>query len=185
MKIADLKFDERNANKGTQRGRGLIEKSLQKYGFGRSILLDKHNNIVAGNKTAEVAGEIGLDNVRVVETDGKEIIAVKRTDLDLSKKGKARELAIADNRTNELSLEWDIPELEELKNEGYDLEELGFTEKNLNSLFKSDDIYVGENIPEYLSFVVDDKQREIIEKRLDKCQGNNRTEQLLFLCKIK
>lgn len=185
MKIKDLKFDVHNANLGTQRGRGLIEKSLQKYGAGRSILIDKNNWIIAGNKTAEVAGEIGIENVRVIETDGKEIIAVKRNDLDLSKKGTARELAIADNRTGELSLDWNIPELEAMKLDGIDLEGLGFSDIDLNKIFdkKESDVEVGENVPEYLTFIVNAEQRTTIEKRLDKCKGENRTEQLLNLCK--
>lgn len=121
MKIKDLKFDKRNANRGTERGRALLEKSLQSYGAGRSILIDKNNNIIAGNKTVEVAGEAGFKTVRIIETDGKEIIAVKRNDLDLEKDTAAKELAIADNRTSELDLEWNSEELERLKNEGVDL----------------------------------------------------------------
>lgn len=53
--VKDLIFDSHNANKGTSRGRGMLEKSLSKYGAGRSILLDKNNRIIAGNKTVEVA----------------------------------------------------------------------------------------------------------------------------------
>jgi hypothetical protein len=40
IKISELKFDDQNANLGTARGRGMLEDSLQKYGAGRSILLD-------------------------------------------------------------------------------------------------------------------------------------------------
>lgn len=32
IKIADLKFDDKNFNKGTQYGKSLIQKSLQKFG---------------------------------------------------------------------------------------------------------------------------------------------------------
>ena len=74
---------------------------------GRSILLDKHGAIIAGNKTAENAGAAGLgDDVLVVQTDGTKIIAVQRMDLDLADV-KAKGLAIADNRTGQLSLDWD------------------------------------------------------------------------------
>jgi hypothetical protein len=99
-KLADLTFDPQNANKGTARGRSMLEKSLQKFGAGRSILLDKNNVIISGNKTAETAGQVGYDKVRIVETDGKEIIAVKRTDLDINDPA-ARGLAISDNRVGE------------------------------------------------------------------------------------
>ena len=36
-KIADLIQDDRNLNKGTEEGRKLIEKSLRKFGAGRSV----------------------------------------------------------------------------------------------------------------------------------------------------
>ena len=64
-KLSDLTPDSRNANKGSERGNQMIEDSLRQYGAGRSILLDKHGRIVAGNKTAENAGAIGMDDVIV------------------------------------------------------------------------------------------------------------------------
>jgi DNA modification methylase len=132
--IADLKFDENNANKGTQRGRGLLEKSLQQYGAGRSVLIDKNNRIIAGNKTIETAGQVGMTKLRIIETDGNEIVAVKRIDLDLKKDRRARELAIADNRVGEVDLEWDSAVLEQLKTEGVDLESLGFSDIDLQKI---------------------------------------------------
>ena len=81
--IAQLVPDDVNFNKGTQFGQSLIEKSLRQFGAGRSILLDKNNRIIAGNKTVENAGQIGLEKVLIVETTGEEIVAVKRTDIDL------------------------------------------------------------------------------------------------------
>jgi hypothetical protein len=63
----------------------MIENSLRNFGAGRSIVLDKHGNIIAGNKTVENAGAIGLEDVIVVQTDGTKLIAVQRMDLDLAK----------------------------------------------------------------------------------------------------
>lgn len=37
--LSALTPDDRNANKGTQRGTGMLEDSLRKYGAGRSILM--------------------------------------------------------------------------------------------------------------------------------------------------
>lgn len=105
--INDLIFDSKNANKHTEKGNRLLEKSLSNLGFGRSILLDKHNNIIAGNSTTENAGAIGLDKVKIIETDGNEIIAVKRTDVDINSK-KGRELAIADNQTAKEGINFDL-----------------------------------------------------------------------------
>jgi hypothetical protein len=63
--------DSRNANKGTERGQQMIEESLRKYGAGRWILIDKHGTIIAGNKTLENTGAIGLEDMLVVQTDGR------------------------------------------------------------------------------------------------------------------
>jgi hypothetical protein len=64
--IKDLNFDTKNANKHTEKGMRLLEKSLSKLGAGRSILLDKDNNIIAGNGVIEVAGQIGLENIKII-----------------------------------------------------------------------------------------------------------------------
>ena len=104
--IAQLVLDEKNANKGTKRGRELLKKSLEKYGAGRSVVVDRHNRVIAGNKTLEAAVASGMKSISVVETDGSSLVAVQRGDLDLKRDKKARELAIADNRVSELDLEW-------------------------------------------------------------------------------
>lgn len=105
--ISDLIPDNKNFNKGSEFGNSLIEKSLRQFGAGRSILLDKNNRIIAGNKTVENAGAIGLENVRIIESTGNEIIAVKRTDVDLDSE-TGRELALADNATAKANIVWDF-----------------------------------------------------------------------------
>jgi len=111
MKLSDLIPDENNANKGTDKGREMLTCSLQKYGTGRSILIDKAGRIIAGNKTVEQAENLNMDDVIVVPSDGTKIIAVQRTDLDLLKDKKARELAYADNRVAEIDLKWDYDQI--------------------------------------------------------------------------
>jgi len=105
-KLKDLIQDDRNLNKGTERGQELIEKSLREFGAGRSLLLDKNNRIIAGNKTHKNAEALGMDDVIIVETDGTKLVAVKRTDVDLDTK-KGREMALADNATVKADLDWD------------------------------------------------------------------------------
>ena len=97
--------DHANANRGTKRGRAALESSLRKYGAGRSVLIDRNGRIIAGNKTVEAAGKVGIDNVIIVPTDGKQIVAVQRMDLDIDS-AEGRELAYADNRVGEISLDW-------------------------------------------------------------------------------
>lgn len=107
VKLSDLTPDSHNANKGTERGRALLEKSLRQYGAGRSILLDKHGRIIAGNKTAEVASEIGLEDVVIVRTSGDKVVAVLREDLDLDSEA-GRMIAYVDNRVGQVDLDWDF-----------------------------------------------------------------------------
>ena len=108
--IEELRQDTLNFNKGTYEGEGLIKKSLERFKAGRSVLIDKNNNIIAGNKTVSAAATMGM-KVRVIETTGDELVAVKRTDIDLDSK-EGRELALADNRTAQINLAWDEPNLE-------------------------------------------------------------------------
>lgn len=139
MKLKDLVPDDRNANKGTERGREMVGKSLEQFGAGRSILLDKDNKIVAGNKTVEQAIEKGYQSIKVIETDGSELVAVKRTDIKLDSP-KGRGLAIADNRTSEIGLEWNIENLKEFA-EDLDLSDF-WGEGELQSLL----LFDSENI---------------------------------------
>lgn len=111
--IDQLKFDDKNFNKHTEFGMSLLEKSLRENGAGRSILIDKDNNIIAGNGIVEAAGSVGLEKVKIVETDGTEIIAVKRTDVRLDSK-QGRKMALADNSTAKADLEWDEENLKEV-----------------------------------------------------------------------
>lgn len=133
-KIADLIPDDRNANLGTERGRYMIERSLTKLGAGRSIVVDKNGKIIAGNKTTETAVESGFEDTIIVQTDGTKLVVVQRTDLDLDTDAKAKELAIADNRTSEVSLTWSAEVLAEISEE-VDLGDY-FTEGELDKLLE-------------------------------------------------
>ena len=113
ISIAKLVPDDKNANTGTPRGQAALEHSLRTFGAGRSVLVDKDDRIIAGNKTVETAGSIGMMDAVVVETNGDQIVVVKRTDVSLDSP-QGRGLAIADNRAGELNLEWNQDVLAEL-----------------------------------------------------------------------
>jgi hypothetical protein len=100
--LKDIHFDKNNARKHSLRGQSLIETSLSTDGFGRSILLDSEGNILAGNGVTEAAGNVGLEDVLIVPSDGTRVIAIQRTDVQPGSERAVR-LAIADNRANELS----------------------------------------------------------------------------------
>lgn len=128
--------DKKNANKGTKRGKELLHQSLRELGGGRSILLDRDGNVVAGNKTFEGAQEIGL-TVRIVKADRGELVAVQREDLDLNDPtGEARRLAYLDNRVGELDLAWDAEQLADDLALGMELDGVGFLEGELRALLE-------------------------------------------------
>lgn len=114
--LDDLTPDDRNMNKHTSYGMSLIEKSIRKHKFGRSILVDKNDRIIGGNGVTETAASIGETKTIVVETTGDELVVVKRTDVDLDSK-EGREMALADNATAVADIEWDAEAVKEIEGE--------------------------------------------------------------------
>ncbi len=168
--IKDLKSDHKNARKRTDRSATLIKESLEKFGAARSIVIDEDNRILAGNGTIEGAKAAGIKNLRVIETDGKEIIAVKR--IGLTEEDKVG-LALADNRTSDLS-EWDREMLLKLSEEN-DLSPW-FEEEDLDALLgegveEADlpDLDNGEKEPfQQMSFVLHDEQVALVNEAIAK-----------------
>ena len=133
-KISDLKFDDKNFNRHTQKGMSLLEKSLQQFGAGRSILIDKDDRIIAGNGIVESAGQVGLEDVQIVESDGTKLIAVKRTDISLDS-AEGREMALADNATAAADLEWNT-EIEAEEDEAPEVDENEPAKSELGKVYK-------------------------------------------------
>jgi DNA modification methylase len=134
--MTDIKPDQHNANKGTKRGKELLKQSLTELGGGRSILLDKDGNIIAGNKTFEAAQDAGM-KVRIVEAGRDELVAIQRTDLNLNDQtGEARRLAYLDNRVAELDLNWDPDQLANDSAAGLNFENMGFLEGELRQMLE-------------------------------------------------
>lgn len=127
INIEDLVQDDHNFNRGTEQGAKLIEKSFQDHGAGRSVLLDKDNRLIAGNKATKGAIAAGIKKVRIIETTGDELIAVKRTDISLDSK-EGREMAMLDNLTTQVNMSWDKVELETVAEQvqGFDVSQFGF-----------------------------------------------------------
>lgn len=144
-----IKFDKRNYRKHGDKNKKLIEKSLKECGAGRSIIIDSENEIIAGNGIYEQAKKLGIP-VRVIESDGKELIAVKRTDLATAD-DKRTKLAILDNSTADTSemdyalLQKDF-DLVDLMNMGIDAVHLNIDENASNT----DSIFF-DNLPEEIA----------------------------------
>lgn len=129
----EIKFDKRNYRKHDKKNKSLIKKSLEKFGAGRSIVVDAEGEIIGGNGVYEQAQKLGL-KTKIVETDGSELVVVKRTDLKTDDE-KRKALAVMDNSTSDTS-EFDMELLtadftvDELEDFGIELPEEEEDEQN-------------------------------------------------------
>ena len=103
----------------------MVVDALQKVGAARSIVIDEHGVILAGNGVTEAAAEAGITKVRVIDASGDELIAVRRSGLTDEQKVA---LAIYDNRGAELA-EWNIEQLVQDQANGIDLTPYFFAEE--------------------------------------------------------
>lgn len=115
-----------------------LAKVLKKHGFIDPIILDKDYIVRAGNTRVKAAKIAGIKYVPALIVDFKDEKA-------------AEAYSIADNKANEWA-KWDYLGLKEIIDSigDYDLEDLGFTEEEYNSIFNYEDFnpddYFGEKI---------------------------------------
>lgn len=103
-------------------------------GAGRSILIDADNVVIGGNGVYGEAQALGIP-IRVIESTGKELIAIRRSDLH-SGDQKRKAMVIADNRATDLSF-FDDERLLKMLDECKDFQfSTGFSEEELKELQK-------------------------------------------------
>ena len=120
MQLKDLKQDRRNYRKHNDKNISLIRKSVDDCGLGRSIVIDNENEIIAGNGLVSAISK--NTPIKVIESTGKELIVVKRTDLS-TKDEKRKKLAVMDNSASDSS-EFDL-DLLKLDFDDFQLNEMG------------------------------------------------------------
>jgi hypothetical protein len=98
-KASVITYDSNNFRLHSDENKRIIKKSVDELGAGRSILLDSDNSIIAGNGVMEAWGD---KPIRIIETDGTELIAVKRTDLKTTDENR-KKLALLDNHASDTS----------------------------------------------------------------------------------
>lgn len=108
MSKNEIKFDRHNYRTHSDKNKSMIRKSLADCGAGRSVLVDANNELIAGNGVYEQAQALGIPT-RIIETDGSELVVVKRTDLQTDDR-KRKELALADNAASD-KVEWNMEEI--------------------------------------------------------------------------
>lgn len=150
--MSELKFDPNNYRLHNDKNKRIIRKSLEDCGAGRSVLVDKDNVLIAGNGVYEQAQELGL-KVRVIESDGSELVVVKRTDLS-SEDEKRKLLALADNHSSDTSVfDMDLV-LEDFSDEllgefEFDLDDFHLSKTDIDSIF-SEELNKRESKPKEL-----------------------------------
>ena len=136
-----INFDKRNYRKHNKKNQELINKSLKECGAGRSIVIDNEDNIIAGNGIYEQSVKLGL-RTRIVETDGSELVVVKRTDLATADE-KRKQLAVMDNSTSDNS-EFDL----ELLSADFEVNTLNDWGIDINLDLNEDIEIVEDEVPE-------------------------------------
>ncbi len=139
--MPEIKFDPNNYRVHNDKNKKIIRKSLEDCGAGRSVLVDKDNILIAGNGVYEQAQEMGL-KVRVIESDGSELVVVKRTDLS-SEDEKRKLLALADNHASDTSvfdMDLVLEDFSEdvLESFEFDLDDFHFSSSDIDSIFSEE-----------------------------------------------
>ena len=131
MEITEFELKKIKPYENNPRKKKDIEKvanSIKEYGWQQPIVIDENNIIIVGHSRYLAAKKLQMAKVPVV-------VAKNLTDEQI--KG----YRIADNKTNEYS-EWDYEllhqELEKLMGKGFDLDNLGFGDKELDAIINFD-----------------------------------------------
>ena len=123
-KLTDYTPDPHNANRGTERGQYMLDRSIEETGAGRSLVAAADDRIAAGNGTLQALVDAGIVDVIEVETDGHTAVVVKRTDWANIDDPTARKYSYFDNRTSQIRLAWNVEQLIADVNAGVDLSEM-------------------------------------------------------------
>lgn len=166
--LSELIPDNKNFNRHTEFGMQCLEKSIRANKFGRSVLVDKDNRIIAGNGVVETAAAIGETKIKIVETTGDELVVVKRTDLSLDSKA-GREMALADNSVAAVDLDWNEDEIQKaVEDFNIDAEKYGH---DLEQEIKDTDMQPDEEHQRYrlqLDFTDEDSMRHCYQDLMRK-----------------
>src|SRR5690606_20186334 len=126
-KIEDFIPDENNFNMHTQRGMGLLEKSIEKVGIIESVTVSADDKVISGNARQEVISQkFGDKDAIVVETDGTKPVVIKRTDIKSNTK-QFYEAALLANTVSKHNVNLDTEKIQEVAVDEFDIEveELG------------------------------------------------------------
>lgn len=133
--IDQVELDPDNAMEHPDENLDAIKASLQRFGTGRSIVIDSNDVVRAGNGTVEAARAAGFTKVLVVEPEPDQLVAVKRGEWT---EQEAKGYGVADNRTAQLA-KFNVPALQNVIDSipSIEPEDMGFAPDQLQALFDS------------------------------------------------
>jgi hypothetical protein len=98
-KLNDFRPQQKNANKHTQAGQGMLETSVQRDGWIDAQTAAADGEMISGSQRLTLAGEKFADvEPIIVESDGTRPVIVKRTDIPNTSDPRARRLSVAANQ---------------------------------------------------------------------------------------
>jgi ParB-like chromosome segregation protein Spo0J len=168
VSVESLVFDPANARKHDERNIKAIMDSLERHGQRKPIVCYS-NMVVAGNGTLQAAKRLGWTEIWVND-DGFKSIA------------DAKAYAIQDNRSAELAAWDDVvlgDTLTELKDAGWDLEEIGFNDGEIKAIMSIadeidlPDLKSGDKEPfQQMAFVLSDEQADTVKQAIEYAKKN-------------
>ena len=111
MEINEIIPNTNPMNKGSDYGNDMIFHSIKLLGLGRSIVVDKNNIVISGDKVLNQCKKIGIKKLHVIETTGDTLIVVKRIDVKSTDKTGLL-LSLVDNLSNAENLDWNADNVE-------------------------------------------------------------------------
>lgn len=158
-KISGFRPQKQNANRHTQRGLGLLDKSMSDHGFFGAMTSAADGEIFDGSARLETAYERFGEEVEpiIIDADGTRPIIVRRTDIPNADDPRAKKMAIAANRIASVDLEWDANILAAIADE-VDISDMFFDEE-LAAIINQDE--------EEISGQKEEEDKEALERSLD------------------
>jgi hypothetical protein len=137
--IGRLRPDPANLNQHPEEQREQLQASFTRFGAARSITIDAKNIATAGSGALEAARAAGIKRVIVIDSDGTELVAVRRRNLG---KSEGALYGVADNQLAKAS-SFDNAEVAKfmrgLAAEGYSFEGTGFDEAEVQKFLDGED----------------------------------------------
>jgi ParB-like chromosome segregation protein Spo0J len=172
MKIEQIVLDElipyaNNARTHSEEQVLQIASSIKEFGFNAPVLIDKDKGIIAGHGRVMAAKKLGL----------KEAPCIRLEHLTEAQK---KAYILADNRIA-MNSEWDEQmlglEIMNLKDDGFDIDNLGFSELEIKEFLKQidevdlPDLPIGDKEPfQQMTFILHDQQAEQVKAAIEKAK---------------